>query len=191
MHGIAQGLLKLLNARDADALAHAQQVGNLAQQLALALGLPGPEAQMIKLAGQLHDIGKLALPDLLLHKPGPLTEEEHLLIRQHPDIGAETVSCVPTLRPIAPLIRAHHEHWSGQGYPQGLVGDKIPLGARIIAIADSYAVMITGRTYQHPCSPRKALEELHRFAGSQFDPQIVETFIQMITADLPSLEDVA
>ncbi len=138
------------------------------------------EAQVVALAGQLHDIGKVAIPDAILQKPGPLTEEEWEQMRRHSIVGEEVISCIPSLRPLAPVIRAHHERWDGQGYPDHLQGEQIPLAARLIAVVDSYTVMITDRPYQLARPQAAALLELQHCAGSQFDPRAVEALIGLL-----------
>jgi len=172
--GMAEALVTLVEARDYLTGRHSQQVADLVFQLARALGLPTTEAQMIALAGRLHDVGKVAIPDGVLRKPGRLTEEELELMRTHPLVGAEVVSHIPALRPLAPVIRAHHERWDGQGYPDHLKGEAIPLGARILTVVDAYLAMTVDRPYQQACAPSVALAELRRCAGSQFDPHVVE-----------------
>jgi two-component system cell cycle response regulator len=115
-----------------------------------------------------------------LQKPGPLTEEEWEQMRRHSIVGAEVISCIPSLRPLAPVIRAHHERWDGQGYPDHLQSEQIPLAARLIAVADSYTVMITNRPYQLARPQAEVLVELQRCAGSQFDARIVEALIGLL-----------
>ena len=182
MQGTVQALARLVDARDACTGEHSQHVGRLVQGLAEALGLSPADVQMVTLAGQLHDIGKIALPDSLLQKCGKLNDEELVLMRTHPAVGAEVVSHVPVLRPIAPLILAHHEQWSGQGYPHGLAGEAIPLGARIIAVADAFSAMTTNHPYQQARSEAEVLVELQRSAGRQFDPTVVEAFACLINS---------
>jgi diguanylate cyclase (GGDEF)-like protein len=171
--GAAEALAALVAARDGCAGAHTEDVSTLALQLAVACGLTASEAHMLGLAGRLHDIGKVAVPDAILLKPGPLTEAEWAIIRTHPAIGADVIERIPALRPIAPFVRGHHERWDGQGYPDQLVGDAIPLGARILAAADAYAAIIADRPYRRAQSPARAISELRRHAGAQFDPQVV------------------
>ncbi len=178
--GMAEALVTLVEARDQLTGHHAQQVADLVLQLALALGASVAEAQMIALAGRLHDIGKVAVPDTVLLKPGVLTEEEWKLMRTHPVVGADVVSHIPALRPLAPVIRAHHERWDGQGYPDHLAGDAIPFGARILMVADAYLAMIADRPYRKACAPSTALAELRRCAKSQFDPQVVEALTLLL-----------
>jgi HD-GYP domain-containing protein (c-di-GMP phosphodiesterase class II) len=121
-------------------------------------------------------VGKVAVPDAILSKPGPLDEEEWAFIRRHTLIGERIVSAAPALGRVATLVRASHERWDGAGYPDGLAGDDIPLGARIVAVADAFDAMTSQRPYSQPRPPEVALEELHRCAGSQFDPAVVEAF---------------
>ncbi len=141
--GTVEALAALVDARDQHTAQHAQDVAAVALRLALTLGLDPAEARVVSLAARLHDIGKVAAPDAVLQKPGRLTEEEWLVIRQHPVVGAAVVERVPAIRAFAPLIRGHHERWDGQGYPDSLAGEAIPLGARIIAVADAYGAMTT------------------------------------------------
>jgi diguanylate cyclase (GGDEF)-like protein/PAS domain S-box-containing protein len=178
--GMVEALVTLVEARDYSTGRHSQQVADLVLQLALALGLLPAEAQMIALASRLHDVGKVAVPDAVLQKPTRLTEEEWELMRTHPLVGADVVSHIPALRPLAPVIRAHHERWDGQGYPDHLKGEAIPLGARILTVVDAYVAMTVDRPYQHACVPAAALAELRRCAGSQFDPRVVEALTLLL-----------
>jgi diguanylate cyclase (GGDEF)-like protein/PAS domain S-box-containing protein len=178
--GMAEALVTLVEARDQVTGRHSQQVADLVFQLALALGWPASEAQMLTLAGKLHDVGKIAIPDAVLQKPGALTQEEWALIRIHPMVGADVVSHIPALRPLAPVIRAHHERWDGQGYPDRLAGEAIPLGARILMVVDAYLAMSIDRPYRKAYAPAVALRELQRCAGSQFDPQVVEALVSLL-----------
>jgi len=180
LHGTVDALVTLVEKRDWSLGHHSQQVADLVRQLALARGMSLEEAQVVALAGQLHDIGKVAIPDAILQKPGPLTEEEWEQMRRHSIVGAEVISCIPSLRPLAPVIRAHHERWDGQGYPDHLQGEQIPLAARLIAVVDSYTVMITDRPYQLARPQAVVLVELQRCAGSQFDPRVVEALIGLL-----------
>ena len=181
--GTIEALTALVEARDHYTGEHTSRVSALATRLALALGLDASEAYMIGLVGRLHDIGKVAVPDVVLLKPSRLTEEEQLLIRKHPVVGGDVVSRVPSLRMIAPSIRAHHEQWDGSGYPDGLAGERIPLGARIVATADAYEAMTTDRPYQPARERAWALAELRRCAGTQFDPSVVEVLERVIKAE--------
>ncbi len=180
LHGTVEALITLVEKRDWSLGHHSQQVADLVRQLALARGMSLEEAQVVALAGQLHDIGKVAIPDAILQKPGPLTEEEWEQMRRHSIVGAEVISCIPSLRPLAPVIRAHHERWDGQGYPDHLQSEQIPLAARLIAVVDSYTVMTTDRPYQLARPQAVVLVELQRCAGSQFDPRVVEALVDLL-----------
>jgi HD-GYP domain-containing protein (c-di-GMP phosphodiesterase class II) len=135
---------------------------------------------MMALAGRLHDVGKVSIPDAVLQKPGGLSAEEWGLVRTHPVVGAEVVGHIPALQPLVPLIRAHHERWDGQGYPDHLAGEAIPFGARLLMAVDAYLAMTVDRPYQKARAPSVALAELRRGAGSQFDPQVVAALEQVL-----------
>ena len=180
--GTVEAIASLVEARDNYTGQHTMRVAALTMQLALALGLDAAEAYMIGFAGRLHDVGKVAIPDAILQKPARLTDEEWTIMRTHPNVGADVVSHVPSLRTIAPIIRAHHERWDGGGYPDKLAGENIPLGARIIAVVDAYEAMTTDRPYQKARPMEKALAELRRCAGSQFDPNVVVALDRVLTA---------
>jgi len=185
--GMVEALATLVEVRDAATGHHAHQVANLVFQLALAMGLPVSEAQMIALAGRLHDVGKVSIPDAVLQKPGRLSAEEWGLVRTHPMVGADVVGHIPALRPLVPVIRAHHERWDGQGYPDRLEGEAIPFGARLLLAVDAYLAMTVDRPYQKARAPSVALTELRRCAGSQFDPQVVAALEQVLRGgQLPS-----
>ncbi len=174
LRGTVQALALLVEKRGASSGHHTQQVADLVYDLALALHIPASQAYMLALAGQLHDIGKVAIPDALLRRPGPLTPDEWKQMQTSPAVGAEVISYIPSLRPLAPIIHAQRERWDGRGYPDQLARYAIPLGARLLAVADAYVVMINERPYQAARSSADALIELQRCAGSQFDPEIVE-----------------
>lgn len=169
-----EALAALVEARDEGTGDHTQQVANLMLRLAVAMGMDTSEAHMVSLAGRLHDIGKVAVPDTILRKPAPLSSDEWTVIKTHPEVGSDVVSRIPTLRPLAPIVRSHHERWDGSGYPDGLAGEDIPLGARMLAVVDAYAAIITDRPYRSARSSARALAELRQGAGSQFDPAIVQ-----------------
>jgi putative nucleotidyltransferase with HDIG domain len=163
----------MVDARDAYTGAHSAEVQALCRRLALVLGADVNTAHVVGIAARLHDIGKVAVPDSVLNKPGALDEREWELMRQHPVIGAEIAARVPRLRSAVPAIRGHHERYDGGGYPDGLAGEDIPLAARIIAVADAFSAMVTDRPYRPARPLPEAVEELHRCAGSQFDPAVV------------------
>src|SRR5690242_2774796 len=150
-----------------------------AGELARALGMSETEIQGVKTASLLHDIGKLGVPEHILSKPGPLTQEEFQKIRIHPQIGAEIIGGVPFPYPVAPLILCHHERWDGKGYPRGLAGDEIPLGARILAVVDYFDALISHRPFHVAMTESTALKLLSEESGSAFDPRVVRTFVDL------------
>jgi two-component system cell cycle response regulator len=131
-------------------------------------------------AAEMHDIGKIAIPDEILRKTTLLTEAEHELVRAHPVVGERVLAAAPALREVAKLVRSSHESWDGSGYPDGLAGEEIPLGSRVVLICDAYCAMTGERPYSRPMSPDEATAELRRAAGSQFDPRLVELFIERV-----------
>lgn len=173
-------LNRALDARDSATGQHSNHIAVLATAVAEALGCSREERTEIWWAGILHDIGKLAVPDEILRKPGPLTEEERKVVSRHPVVGAEIVAPLRRLARVVPLVRSHHERWDGTGYPDGLVGEQIPLGARVLAVVDAYVAMTEQRPYRPARSHQEALEELRRQAGAQFDPQVVEAFCRVV-----------
>ncbi len=173
---MVKALTKTLEARDSESGLHSQLMAGMSHQLAIKMGLTESEAQEIYWAALLHDIGKIGIEDQILRKPGPLTAEEWVIMKTHPEIGAKIVQGLTGLDRVAPLILAHHERMDGSGYPKGLKGDQIPLGARIIAVVDSYHAMIEGRAYQ-PSRPHiDALAEITRNSGILFDETVVLAF---------------
>lgn len=181
--GTVEALTVLIEARDSYTGEHTARVSALATRLALAHGLDTSQAYMVGLAGRLHDVGKVAIPDAILQKPARLSEEEFALMQRHTVVGGDVVSRVPSLRAIAPLIRAHHERWDGTGYPDRLAGEQIPLGARLIAVVDAYEAMTTDRPYQRARPRAWALAELRRCAGEQFDPALVDELERVLVAE--------
>jgi diguanylate cyclase (GGDEF)-like protein/putative nucleotidyltransferase with HDIG domain len=159
---------------------HAAEVARLAGLTAEQLGLSSRMVQRCRLAGWLHDVGKLAVPEHILTKPGPLDDEEWLVMRTHPSVGAEIVTRVPALRQVAPAVRHHHERFSGGGYPADLAGEGIPIEARIIAATDAYAAMTSDRPYSSARTPSEAAAELYRSAGSHLDPVVVEALVTVL-----------
>ena len=178
--GTVEALVGLVAARDHYTALHTGEVGGLAVRVALALGCAPTEVRMIGLAGRLHDVGKVAIPDAVLQKPGRLSPEEWAMMQTHPVVGANIVGRVPVLRGLAPIIRGHHERWDGAGYPDQIAGAAIPLGARILAIVDAYSAITTDRPYRAARDADWALGELRRCAGSQFDPVVVEALVRVL-----------
>jgi diguanylate cyclase (GGDEF)-like protein/putative nucleotidyltransferase with HDIG domain len=156
---------------------HSEAVIEMSGAVARNLGLNMPEVQRVKSAALLHDIGKVAIPDEILHKPGPLTDDEWKLMKEHPVIGERILRVLPGLGNVARIVRHEHERWDGGGYPDGLMGDAIPLGSRIIIAADTYHAITSDRPYRAARSHAEAVEELTRCAGTQFDPTVTAALI--------------
>jgi len=169
-------LLRALAARDPELGEHVSTVSGLAVAVADRMGLSAEQATEVRHAADLHDIGKVGIPDAILDKAGPLNDEEWMFMRRHTLIGERIVAAAPALSNVAVLVRASHERWDGRGYPDGLAGDGIPLGARIIAVCDSFDAMTASRPYRDAATPEAAIHELDRCAGSQFDPAVVAAF---------------
>jgi two-component system cell cycle response regulator len=180
---IVEALLKILERRDSTTCQHMRRVAALSMKLALALGLNQTEAHIINMGGLLHDLGKIALADSVLLKTGGLDEDEFEQVHQHPIVGARILAPLPMLQPVAAIVRAHHEWLDGSGYPDQLAGEAIPLGARIVAVTDTYDVITNNRVYRQARSTAEAVRELQRGAGSHFDPPIVEAFVRLLTSD--------
>src|SRR4051812_25282236 len=174
-----EALALAIDAKDQTAQSHIRRVQVYAAGLARALGMRDNEIQGVKTAALLHDIGKLAVPEHILSKPGPLTQEEFQKIRIHPQVGAEIISGVPFPYPVAPLILSHHERWDGKGYPAGLKAEEIPLGARILSVVDYFDALMSERPYHKAMSLEAAMGLLRQEAGKALDPRVVQTFIDM------------
>ena len=174
-----EALGSALDTRDVGTEAHSRRVHGYALAIARECGVP--EADMTDLAHGtlLHDIGKIGIPDAILLKPGPLTKEEWLIMRRHPEIGKRLIESIPFLRGAVPIVYCHHEKWDGAGYPQGLKGEEIPLGARIFSVVDALDAMTFDRPYSKAISFEAARAEIKRSAGSHFDPQVVEAFFRV------------
>jgi diguanylate cyclase (GGDEF)-like protein len=173
----AASLAKAVDARDVYTGSHSERVGALAARIAQRLGIDEPQVELTRLAGSLHDLGKLAIPEEILRKAGALNDSERLVLQRHPQIGYRMLESLG-VEPIADWVLHHHERWDGAGYPDRLRGEEIPLGARIIFVADAFDAMTSERVYSEAVSERDALAELERCAGTQFDPAVVEAFSQ-------------
>jgi diguanylate cyclase (GGDEF)-like protein len=173
-------LMRALAERDPELSTHLATVADLAVAVARRLGLDAARVEEVRHAADLHDVGKVAIPDAILDKPGPLDEDEWAFMRRHTIIGERIVAAAPALSEVASLVRASHERWDGRGYPDGLRGDEIPLGARIVSVCDSFDAMVADRPYREPMSDADALAELARCAGSQFDPRVVAAFAEAV-----------
>jgi HD-GYP domain-containing protein (c-di-GMP phosphodiesterase class II) len=180
-NAILQGLTISMQARDFETEGHCDRLQELVTSLARSLELSQDLMNDLALLARFHDLGKVGIPDHILFKSGALTDEEWRQMRQHCEIGHRIASSVPDLKPIADSILKHHEWWDGQGYPFGLSGRDIPLLARMLAIADAYDAMTSNRPYRRAMSREKALAELRRCSGTQFDPDLVERFIQVLS----------
>ena len=173
----AASLAKAVDARDAYTGSHSERVGELAARIAVRMNADPEQVELIRLAGSLHDLGKLAIPEEILRKPAPLTEAERLVLERHPQIGYRMLESLG-VDPVAEWVLHHHERWDGAGYPDGVYGDAIPLGARIIFVADAYDAMTSDRVYRRRLTVEDALLELQRCAGTQFDPEVVAAFAE-------------
>jgi diguanylate cyclase (GGDEF)-like protein len=177
-HGdVVAALASALQERDAYTGEHSESVVEMTARVAEAMALDPEEVGRIRMGALLHDIGKVGVPDEVLHKPGPLDEREWELMRQHPVIGERILRMIPGLGPIARIVRHEHERWDGTGYPDGLEGKAIPLGSRIILACDAYHAMTSDRPYRPAMSHADAMAELTRNAGSQLDPEVVQALV--------------
>ncbi len=176
-------LANALESKDYETQEHSARLVGLSDAIARHLGLPDAMRSVIRFGACLHDIGKVAVPEALLRKPEALTAEERLVVRTHPEVGAAILADIDTWEDVRLIVRHHHEHWSGRGYPDGLAGEVIPLGARIVSVVDAFDVMRTGRPYQPARSIDWILDELGRERGGQFDPEMVDALLAVIPAD--------
>ncbi|MBV9605615.1 MAG: diguanylate cyclase [Solirubrobacterales bacterium] len=176
-------LLRTMRAKQPALDQHAGHVAELAARVARRLGVEGEQLDEVVRTAQLHDVGKVGIPDAILNKRSRLTDGEWEFVRNHTILGERILQGAPALRPIARLVRASHEWWDGSGYPDRLRGEEIPIGARIVSVCDAYKAMTTKRSYRAAMSPEGAFRELRRCAGSQFDPSIVEAFLAVIEDD--------
>ena len=181
-------LAQALEARDKWTRGHSKRVAEISVKIGEEIGLSREDLEQLDLAGQLHDIGKIGIPDEILRKPGPLTPEEFRVVKEHPEIGYQILKPLFEERPglesgsdinVLEVILHHHERFDGTGYPSGLKGEEIPLGSRILLVADAYEAMTSDRPYRKALPLKRAIEEIRRNAGTQFDPQIAELFIWM------------
>jgi putative nucleotidyltransferase with HDIG domain len=169
-------LMSALDARDRETEGHSVRVSHLAAKLGEAMGLAHSDLKALERGSLLHDIGKIGISDTILHKAGPLSEDEWKLMRLHPDIGARIVEGIPFLQETMPVIQCHQERWDGSGYPNGLYGDEIPLVARLFAVVDAFDALTSNRPYRQKVSAEEALAFLQEQAGVLFDPQVVTVF---------------
>lgn len=179
-----------VEAKDAYTESHLRRLRVYSQHLALACDLDREITRLIGYGGILHDIGKIAVSESILGKPGPLTDEEMALMREHPIIGERIIAQMRFARDVAPIIRSHHERWDGKGYPDGLCGENIPIGARIVAIVDAYDAMATDRPYRNALPEDEIVRRLRAGRGTQFDPYLLDVFLDLLsTQAFPRLVD--
>ena len=182
VHAHVEALAVAMDMRDSRTADHSEDVVELALRVGRMLNLEEASLVELQIAARLHDVGKIRVPDAVLHKPGPLDADESETIRCHATWGSDTLSRIPGLEAIATIVRFHHERWDGAGYPDGLKGARIPLASRIIAVCDAYGAMTTDRPYRHAMPVADALDEIRAGSGSQFDPAVVETFVEIVSA---------
>lgn len=173
-------LARAIESRDSYTGDHSHDISIWTEEIARRLGCTDDTIRIIYWASLLHDIGKIGVPDQVLHKPGPLTDEEWEIMKTHPDIGANIIEPIESLAGVAELVRAHQERYDGSGYPQNLKGEEIPIGARILAVVDAFSAMTDTRVYRKARTPEEAIEELRHCAGTHFDPQVVEIFLDIL-----------
>jgi HD-GYP domain-containing protein (c-di-GMP phosphodiesterase class II) len=178
--GTAEALGAALEAKESRTSNHARSIVDTAEAVGRMLGLHGLDLRNLRYAAAFHDIGKIAVPEGLLNKTGPLTEDERVQVQRHTEIGEQILSPVDFLQDVLPLVRHGHERWDGEGYPDNLAGSRIPIGARIILACDAYEAMTHDRPYRPALSPESARQELRVNAGRQFDPRVVEALIQVL-----------
>lgn len=179
LHQLATSLGNTVDAKDSETYNHSHEVADISEILARALQLSSDDVEAIHIAGHLHDIGKIGIPDSILKKQGPLTDEEWCWMKKHPEMGAKIIMPVEAfnISGITNMVLCHHERFDGTGYPNRLRGDAIPLGARIIAVADTLSALLQNRPYRKGCSFPEAMAEIIRCSGTQLDPVVVTALI--------------
>ena len=180
LHEVVDALAAAVDAKDSYTCGHSERVAEISLAIAKEMNLSHEEQYLIHIGAHLHDVGKIGIPDAVISKPGRLTNEEFTLIKEHPIIGYHIVSKVKILQTVSLIVRHHHERIDGGGYPDGLAGETIPLGARIVAVADAFDAMTTTRTYKVSMSIPEALQELINCSGTQFDRDVVEVFVKIM-----------
>lgn len=184
VRGVVRSLAVALAEHDQVSPGHADRVAKYAARTAKVLGLDKKQIENIRLAAQLIDIGHMGLPANMLHKAGGLSDDEVRRLRTHPQVGARIIEPVPMLNGVVPLMMHHHERWDGRGYPLGLRNEAIPLGARILAVADSFDAMLTERRHRSARNQAESTAEIERCAGTQFDPKVVDAFVKQLTGEI-------
>ena len=174
LHQTLQSLVRTVNDHDTYTGGHSCRVATMSGDIARLLGFPKGEIAFMQQAGLVHDIGKIGIPDQLLNKSGPLTPDEHYLVRLHPILGASILSRMPGMDRLVPIVLHHHECWDGSGYPSGVAGVDVPVESRIILVVDAFDAMTSNRPYGRVLAVQEALAELRRHSGTQFDPRLVD-----------------
>jgi putative nucleotidyltransferase with HDIG domain len=177
-----KALLATIKAYDAYTGGHSERVAHYGGAIAERLGVDHEQVDVVRKAGYVHDIGKICLPEWILHKPGPLTNEESELVKKHPAMGARILSGRRGMDDVVPAVLHHHERWDGAGYPNGLSGEDIPLNARIIFASDAFDAMTSNRPYGRVLTTEEAVVELERWSGADFDPTVVAALVEAIAA---------
>jgi putative two-component system response regulator len=170
-----------VEAKDTYTEGHLRRLSSYSEQLAVAIGLSPAQVKAVRFGGLLHDIGKISIDDAILCKPGKLTEEEYAQIKRHPEYGARIIQAMRFASDVGPIIRHHHERWDGKGYPAGLAGAAIPIGARIVSIVDAYDAMMTDRPYRKSLGLEETLRRLREGRGREWDPELLDRFVAMVT----------
>ncbi len=187
--GTIMAIIEALDAKDSFTLGRSRRVTFYSLKIAKALGLSEKEVSQIELAGLLHDIGMIGVSDDILNKTEPLTEEEFQAVKEHVNHGVKILTDIKQLKDVVEIIKYHHERYDGSGYPLGLVGEDIPIGARIIALGDTYDSMISSRAYREALKPQEALEKIKTLSYSQFDPKVVEAFSNVLPEVINEIKD--
>lgn len=195
--GLLEGMIRALDYRDTETQWHSWRVARFTRRIAEAMGIGGEQLMQIEQGALLHDIGKIGVRDAILLKPGPLTPEEWVEMKKHPELGYRMLANIPYLQPAAEVVYQHQEKWNGQGYPRGLKGEEITIGARLFCIADTMDAICSDRPYRKGSTLEVAITEIGRLAGTQFDPKAVETYLAIpptewvrIRHDIEHLEQV-
>jgi putative nucleotidyltransferase with HDIG domain len=189
--GVVRALSSAIDAKDTYTHNHSQRVTRVAMLIASEMGLPEEDLKTLEVAGFLHDIGKIGMPENILNKPGRLTDEEYNIVKMHPGTGARILDAIPQLRELVKIIKHHHERFDGGGYPDGSYGQSIPLGARILAVADTYDAITSDRPYRKGAPCEVATQEIRRCCGKQFDPEVVEAMDRVEAKGLLQGDEVA